>query len=290
MRILLTGGAGQVGLALRRLDWPSGVDVVAPAREALNLSDPDALVRAVAERPWDLIVNCAAYTAVDRAESDALEAWRVNALAAAALAAESGKRGVPMIHVSTDYVFDGRKDAPYVEDDPVGPTSVYGASKEGGEQAVRTANARHVILRTAWVYGPDRANFVKTMLRVGAERPTLRVVDDQHGCPTSADDLARAIHVIALEGLGGGADVYGTFHVAGAGRTTWCGFARRIFELAGPRLPQTPVVEAIATTDYPTPARRPQNSCLDCGKAQAVFGLSMKPWDQALAETLDRLL
>ena len=192
--VLVTGGSGQVGSALLRLDG----EFVAPSRAELDLADAGALVAAVSARPWHAVVNAGAYTAVDKAESDVVAAWKVNALAPAALAAATRTAGIPLIHISTDYVFDGSKPEPYVEDDAVRPIGVYGASKEAGEQAVRTANPAHVILRTAWVVSPDGANFIKTMLRLGADRPELRVVADQYGCPHSISLIRVRFHEAVL--------------------------------------------------------------------------------------------
>jgi dTDP-4-dehydrorhamnose reductase len=290
MDILVTGGSGQVGLELQRLQLPSGVVLHAPGRAEFDLESAPAIAQAVAARPWAAVINTAAYTAVDRAESDVVAAWRLNALAPAALATATAAAGIPLVHVSTDFVFDGAKEAPYVEDDAVGPLGVYGASKEGGEQAVRTANPRHVIARTAWVVSPHRANFLKTMLRLGAERPVLRVVADQRGCPTSAADLAAALLAIALRLARDPDAPTGTFHVVNDGEATWHGLAEAIFAKAARRGRARPVVEAIGTADYPTPARRPANSRLSCAKLGAAYGLKLRPWQPAIGDILDELL
>jgi dTDP-4-dehydrorhamnose reductase len=284
--ILVTGGSGQVGGALTRLAG-SEFEIVAPGRVGLDLSDPPALATMVAARPWSAIVNCAAYTAVDKAERDVVAAWQVNALAPAALAAASAAAGIPILHVSTDYVFSGAKPDHYVEDDPVAPLGVYGASKLGGELAVRSANPRHVILRTAWVVSATGNNFVKTMLRLGAERPELRVVADQKGCPTSADDIARAILAI-LPRLDGGP--YGTYHFVNAGEATWHGLAEAVFARAAIHGRRAPSVEPIATADYPTPAARPANSRLATAKIARDFGISPRDWHEAIDEIVDTLL
>ena len=291
MDILLIGGTGQLGRELQRLDWGADLRLAAPDREALDLMDAAAVADWMGRRPWRAVVNAAAYTEVDRAESEVAAAWTLNALAPALVAAETGRRGIPLLHLSTDFVFDGEKASPYVEDDPVRPLSVYGASKEGGEQAVRTANPRHVVLRTAWVYSPFRKNFVKTMLRLGTEREELRVVDDQRGCPTSAADLATACRTVALAlAQAPEAVPYGTYHCTGAGETTWCGLARAVFEVAGDRLARRPRVTAIATADYPTPARRPADSRLDCERLAQFWGVRLRPWREALSATLDEIL
>jgi dTDP-4-dehydrorhamnose reductase len=284
--ILVTGGSGQVGGALLQLA-PSDIEIVAPARSELDLTNPAALAAIVGSRSWKAVVNCAAYTAVDKAESDVVAAWQVNALAPAALAAATSAAGIPLIHISTDYVFDGSKAGPYREDDPVAPIGVYGASKLGGEVAVRTANPAHVILRTAWVVSATGHNFVKTMLRLGAERPQLRVVADQQGCPTSADDIARAILTI-LDRIGQG--TYGTYHFVNGGAATWHGLAEAVFERAASHGRPAPAVEAIATSDYPTPAARPANSRLATDKITRDFGIVPRDWKDAVDEIVDTLV
>lgn len=286
MRILVTGGSGQVGTELLNRVWPEGVGIVAPGRAELDLEDADAVFAFVKEGGFAAVVNPAAYTAVDRAESDALTAFKVNALAAAALAQATKEAGIPLVHVSTDYVFDGAKVDAYVEDDPVGPLGVYGASKEAGEQAVRSGNPRHVILRTAWVFSPHGGNFVKTMLRLAADRPQLRVVDDQTGSPTSAADIAATLAAITLRLVADNEAPAGTYHFVNAGSVSWCGFAREIFRQSGLAGGKVPEVEAIGTKDYPTPARRPGNSRLSTGKLERDYGIVPRPWQEALAETL----
>jgi dTDP-4-dehydrorhamnose reductase len=284
--ILVTGGSGQVGGALTRLA-PAEVEIFAPSRSELDLTVPSELTAMVRSRPWAGIVNCAAYTAVDRAETDVVAAWQINALAPAALAAAAGAANIPIIHVSTDYVFDGSKLDFYEEDDRVAPVGVYGASKEGGEQAVRTAAPRHVILRTAWVVSATGANFVKTMLRLGAERPQLRVVADQHGCPTSADDIARAILQI-LGRIESGP--YGTYHFVNGGEATWHALAEAIFARAAMHGHPAPSVEPILTSDYPTPAARPANSRLSTAKISRDYGISPRDWRGAVDEIVDTLI
>jgi dTDP-4-dehydrorhamnose reductase len=287
--ILLTGGGGQVGTEFQRRA-PTGFEIVAPGRERLNLADPDAIAALVASRPWACVINSGAYTAVDKAESDPVTAWKVNALAPAAFAWATAQAGVPLIQLSTDYVFDGAKPVPYLENDPVGPVSVYGASKEAGEQAVRTGNPRHVILRTAWVVSPFGANFIKTMLRLAETRDRLAVVDDQHGCPTSAADIAGALAVIASRLADDAEAPTGTYHFVNSGEATWCGFAREIFALAQARGRAVPTVEAIPTSAYPTPARRPANSRLDTAKLTRDFGIEPRAWRAAASEVVETLL
>ena len=283
--ILLTGGSGQVGTALRRL-MP---DLVAPTRAELDLADPAALTAAVATRPWTAVINCAAYTAVDRAESDVVAAWQANAIAPAALAAATRAAGIPIVHLSTDYVFDGASPEPYGEDDPVGPQGVYGASKEAGEQAVRTANPGHVILRTAWVVSPDGANFVKTMLRLGAERDTLGVVADQHGSPTSAADIAATIQTIVARLRQPDAPA-GTYHFVNDGEASWYDLAEAIFARAATHGRKVPQVNAITTSDYPTPARRPAHSRLATAKIARDFAVVPRHWRAAVDEIVDSLV
>lgn len=291
--VLVTGGSGQLGRALARLRWPDGWAVNALDRTALDLADPAAIAAAVAAgcngRLWAAVINAGAYTAVDRAEGDQVAAWTVNALAPAALAAACAAARIPLVQVSTDYVFAGDREGRWTVDDPVAPLGVYGASKLGGELAVKTSGARHAIVRTAWVVSEDGHNFVKTMLRVAAERPTLRVVDDQIGSPTSANDLAAALAVVTvrLADDPGGA---GTFHFSNAGRTSWAGFAEEIFRQSAARGGPSARVERIVTADYPTPARRPANSLLDHSAIADAFGIVPRRWEDALHDILDKLI
>jgi dTDP-4-dehydrorhamnose reductase len=287
--ILLTGGGGQVGTEFQRRA-PAGFEIVAPGRDQLDLGDPDSIAALVASRPWAVVINSGAYTAVDKAQTDPVAAWKTNALGPAALAWATAEAGVPLIQLSTDYVFDGSKSAPYVEDDPVGPVSVYGASKEAGEQAVRTGNPRHLILRTAWVVSPYGGNFIKTMLRLAETRDRLTVVDDQRGCPTSAADIADALAVIASRMAEDAEAPTGTYHFVNSGEATWCGFAREIFTLAQASGRAVPTVEAIPSAAYPTPARRPANSRLDTAKLTRDFGVEPRAWRTAISEVVETLL
>lgn len=292
MKVLVLGAGGQVGRELTRLVWPAGYEIAAFDRSGVDITQSKQVVAAIARERPDIVVNAAAYTAVDRAESECEAAWAGNCAGPANLAAACRAAAIPLIHISTDYVFDGSKAGPYREDDPVAPLGVYGASKEAGERAVRTALPAHVILRTAWVYSAHGHNFVRTMLRLAADRPVLRVVADQHGAPTGAADIAAAIAAI-VQRLAAGNRRWGTYHFTGGGETTWHGFAEAIFELAaqhgafGRGAP--PRVEAITTADYPTPARRPANSVLDCGKIAAAFGIAPRPWREALADVIREL-
>ena len=288
--ILVTGGTGQVGAALLALAPQAGFRFVAPGRDELDLLEPRSFVQILAQRPWAAIINAGAYTAVDKAETDVEAAWRVNALAPAILAREAAAAGVPLVHVSTDYVFSGASARPYGEDDPVAPLGVYGASKEAGEQGVRTGGGRSVIVRTSWVVSPWRANFLKTMLRLGAEREVLNVVADQHGAPTSATDLAAALGTIARTLATDEAAPTGTFHFSNAGATTWADFATEIFRLSAARGGACARVEPILTAQYPTPARRPAYSLLSTLRIQQLYGLSPRAWQEAVADIIDELI
>ena len=288
--VLVTGAGGQLGTELQRCAWPEGWMVVAIDQADLDLADTAAIAAKVAERPWSAIINGAAYTAVDKAESDVVTAWAVNAMAPAAFAAACAKAGIPLVQVSTDYVFAGDKAGAWEVTDPVGPLGVYGASKLGGELAVRTSGARAVIVRTAWVVSAHGNNFVKTMLRVGAERDTLRVVDDQRGSPTSAADLAQALMEIAVRLVEDEAAPTGTFHFSNAGEVSWAGFATEIFRQSAARSGPAATVEPIATADYPTPAKRPANSLLSHDAIRAAYGVEPRPWQDALSDILDELI
>jgi dTDP-4-dehydrorhamnose reductase len=271
---LLAGGT------CRRFPGPRATRSLAPGRGAPG-----------GGRCPHIVVNTAAYTAVDAAETDRETAFAVNRDGPAALADACRAVGAALLHVSTDYVFDGMKSDPYREDDAIGPLSVYGASKAAGEAAVRDRLDRHVILRTAWVYSPTGRNFVKTMLRYGAERDTMTIVDDQRGSPTAAADLAAAAIAVCAAIAEGRGDGFGTFHFCGGGATSWHGFAGEIFAGAAARGLRTPrSVEPIATASYPTPAPRPRNSVLDCGKIGRVYGVVAPPWQASLAACLDELV
>lgn len=290
-RVLVVGATGQVGRELTRARWPETLRPVQLDRMGLDVTDPERVRRVIAEQAPAVVINATAYTAVDKAESDAETAFAVNRDGPRALAEACAATGAALIHISTDYVFDGSKDGAWVESDPVQPLGVYGASKAAGEDAVRAALPdAHVILRTAWVYSPFGGNFVKTMLRVGAERDTLRVVADQHGCPTAAGDIARTMIALADGIAGGRRDGFGTFHYAGAGPTTWHAFACAIFELAARHGHKVPQVDAITTAEYPTPTARPANSMLDCTAIERTWGIAPRPWRDALAEVVDELL
>jgi dTDP-4-dehydrorhamnose reductase len=272
MRIAVFGRTGQVARELALLDG-----VACLGREVADFADPDAVRRAAEGVAADAIVNAVAYTAVDRAESEEDLARAVNATAVGALAEVAAARGLPLVHISTDYVFDGSGDRPWCPDDPVGPLGAYGRTKLEGEEAVRAAGGTHAILRTSWVFSAHGANFVRTMLRLGAERDSLRIVADQIGGPTPARAIAAACAEIA-GALARDPGLKGTYHFAGAPDTSWAGFARAIFDVAG----LTVAVEEIASADYPTPAARPKNSRLDCTATEVAFGIARPDWRSAL--------
>ena len=289
-RILVIGADGQLGSELMRRSARFDVAVTGLTITQLDITDAQAVQNQVADSGADVVVNAAAYTAVDKAESEPALAYAVNRDGTAHLATACAEAKIPFIHVSTDYVFDGTKDTPYTEDDPVHPMSVYGASKAAGERALRETWPQHVILRTAWVYSAFGHNFVKTMLRLARERDSLRVVADQQGSPTAAGDLAEAILRI-VQRIGAGQDIsWGTYHYCGAGSTTWHGFAEAIVQLAAPVLGRSILVIPITTAEYPTPARRPANSVLDCSRIRERFDIQPRPWRDSLKEVVAELL
>jgi dTDP-4-dehydrorhamnose reductase len=287
--VLVIGATGQLAAALSRLGVVAARPVVAIGRPDADLARPEALGAKTRALAPALVINAAAYTAVDKAESEPEIAFRVNAEGAGALAAVCAEIGAPLIHVSTDYVFDGAGARPYPVDAPIAPLGVYGRSKAEGESLVRARLPRHLIVRTAWVYGEDGTNFLKTMLRLGASRPVLTVVDDQRGSPTYAADLAQGLARMASAALEPSFRRWGTYHLTNSGDTTWHGFAREIFRLAAQRGLPVPRLEPIPTRDYPTPARRPAYSVLDLAAARSGFGLEMADWRDALARCFARL-
>ena len=288
--VLVTGGAGQLGTELRRTRWPKGWAVEAIDIAELDLTDADAIRTKVASQPYAAVINAAAYTAVDKAESDVAAAWAVNALAPAAFAQGCGQADIPLIQVSTDYVFDGRKTSAWEVDDTPAPLSVYGASKLGGELAARTGCPRHAIVRTSWVVSAHGHNFIKTMLRLGAERDRLSVVDDQYGAPTGAADLAQALATIAVRLVEDDQAPSGIWHFSNAGRTSWCGLARAVFAKAQAYGGPSPEVAGIPTSAYPTPAHRPVNSLMSHAATTRDFGIVPRPWDAALDDIIRELI
>ncbi len=281
--IVLFGAGGQLGREIVRAAGAAQLDVAALDRAALDIADRAAVRASLEAIKPALAVNAAAYTKVDQAESDVDNATRVNAVAPAILAEECARVGIPLVHFSTDYVFDGRKQGAYREDDPIDPINIYGRTKAEGEQAVRAANDKHVILRTSWVYGEFGNNFLKTMVRLAKTQPELRIVADQTGNPTSTRDLAAAVLHIAprlIEGDG----VWGTYHLSGTGTTTWFGFAETVVAASEKVTGRKPPVTPIGTADFKTAARRPGNSALDCGKFAAAFGFRARPWQDEVSE------
>jgi dTDP-4-dehydrorhamnose reductase len=284
IHMLQFGADGQLGLELMRVaGGDDTLRLTVLSQQEAEFTRPDNIVQAVLDRKdLDVVINAAAYTAVDRAESESGLAEIVNGTTVGRLAEACRQRGVPLVHISTDYVYDGSKTAPYVESDATGPVNVYGRTKLLGEDLIRKHLPEHAILRTSWVYSAHGANFVKTMLRLGAERDELRIVDDQKGAPTSARDLAEtSIAVARALAAPGGSERFGVFHFAGGGETSWRQFAEEIFRQAPWAAIRARVVP-IATSDYPTPARRPANSCLDMTKIRKVFGIVPQPWQKAL--------
>lgn len=295
MTILLLGKDGQVGWELQR-----SLSVLAPltafSRQEADLEDLDGLSRLVARLRPRVIVNAAAYTAVDKAESDAARAMHINAEAVGVLAREAAQIGAWLVHYSTDYVFDGAKDSPYREDDQPNPLSVYGRSKHEGELAIQAALSRHLIFRTSWVFAARKNNFAKTMLRLAAERDALNVVADQIGAPTSAELVAdiTAIAVRRLLSDPQADHLAGLYHLAAAGQTSWCDYARFVLQQAEARGIALKVtadhVTPIATSAYPTPARRPANSRMDTSKVQTAFGVVLPQWQSHVARMISELL
>lgn len=291
MRLLVAGWQGQIARAIVEAA-PARPDITACAigRPGLDICEPRSIERALAAAGPDVVINAAAYTAVDDAETESERAFALNRDGAGLLAGAALRRGVPIIHISTDHVFNGRKTTPYVEDDSTDPISVYGRSKLEGEEAVRGANPRHVILRTAWIFSPAGRNFVKTILRLAGERDVIRVVDDQRGNPTYAPHLVEVVLDIARQVTADpDAGRWGIYHAAGGGTASWCELARQVLGcsagLGGPSVP----VEPITSADYSTPAARPLNATLDCGKLERAFGLRLPDWRDGVTACVRRL-
>lgn len=278
MRLAVTGKNGQVVSALRALASDE-LEIISLGRPELDLAQPETVLKVLRDARPDVVVSAAAYTAVDKAESEQEIAFAVNRDGAKAVAQAAKELGVPVIHLSTDYVFDGTKLTAYVESDPTGPSSVYGHSKLEGENAVAENNPNHAILRTAWVYSEYGNNFVKTMLRLGESRDEINVVADQFGCPSSANDIATAIVEIAKKlSSDPSAHLRGVFHLSGTGKTNWADFAKQIFAFSAENGGKSVVVKDITTAQYPTPAQRPANSRLNCSKLEEVYGIKLPSW------------
>ncbi len=290
MKIFVTGIHGQVGWELHRQGEKQGHHILGFDHATLDISNRQAVQATVQAARPDLVINCAAYTSVDRAEEEEALAYAVNEDGPAWLAEACSRARIPLIHLSTDYVFDGSARQPYSEKDRVSPLGVYGRSKEAGERAVRARLSAHLIIRTSWVYGVHGNNFVKTMLRLGKNQQELKVVADQWGCPTAAADLAAALLDMARQ-LEAGSRQWGTYHCCGATATSWHGFAETLFALARDRLAlQVEKVLAIPTSDYPTPAKRPLYSVLECGKLARHFQIKLPPLTTSLTALFDELV
>ena len=290
MRVLVIGANGQLGWELCRRGKQYRFDILPLDLPILDITRHDNVREAVVQSRVALVINAAAYTAVDEAESELKLAYAVNCDGAFHLASSCAEAGIPIIHVSTDYVFDGEKEDPYIETDPVCPMGVYGKSKAAGESKVRDCVSEYVIVRTSWLYGIHGNNFVKTILRLGREKETIRVVNDQYGCPTYAADLAEAILTIADYVHRGRQIRWGTYHYCGSGETTWYGFAVKIIDLARDFTPlKVKAVEPISTAEYPTSAKRPANSVLDCSLLSKVFGISPPHWSESLFRAMSSL-
>lgn len=289
MKILVIGREGQLARGLAEAAG-TGLEIVAIGRPQIDVTDPRSVTEAIARERPGVVVNAAAYTAVDRAESEPDIAMAVNGAGAEHVARACAAGAIPLVHLSTDYVFDGNKKQPYVEGDAVGPINAYGRSKLDGELRLARACPQHLILRTAWVHSPWGTNFVRTMLRLAGERPQIRVVDDVRGSPTYAPHLAEVVLALARKIKSDAAAVpWGTYHAVSAGDTTWCGFAREVFRCAREHgLPAAEVVP-IGTADYPTAARRPMNSRLDCTALRTSFGLQLPDWRQGVRDCVARL-
>jgi dTDP-4-dehydrorhamnose reductase len=289
--ILITGGSGQLGHALANAARERGLDHVAVSRPDFDFDAEDTIESCFSSAQPRLVINAAAYTAVDAAETNAQAADRANHTGPWRLAKLCAGAGIPLIHISTDYVFDGTKIGAYVETDPTHPAGVYGASKRAGELAVLATGAKAIILRTAWVYSAHGKNFARTMLGAARKTNSVRVVMDQHGTPTSAPDLAAAILDIAALLDGGWKPGYGgIFHATNAGETTWHGFAAAIFAAAEPAGLKPPTLTAIRSEEWPTPAKRPANSRLDCGKLASTFGVKLPAWQLSVAPIVEQLV
>jgi dTDP-4-dehydrorhamnose reductase len=293
MRLLIAGWQGQIARGLVEAA-PASPDVKACAvgRAALDICEARSIERALSQIEPSIVINSAAYTAVDKAETDEQRAFALNRDGAKMLAEAAARRGIPIIHISSDYVYDGRKGEPYIEDDPPHPMTVYGRSKLEGEAAVRQANPKHVVLRTSWVFSPAGRNFVKTMLTQAGEQARVRVVEDQRGSPTYAPHLVRAILELArqLSAHKGSDGPWGVYHAAGTGTTTWLGLAEEVFRRSAAIGGPTAAVDPIGSADYPTPAARPANSQLDCTKLERTFGLRLPAWQDGVGECVERLV
>jgi dTDP-4-dehydrorhamnose reductase len=290
VKILVIGREGQLARGLVEAADIPDVRVVAVGRPDVDLADGKSVAAVVSRERPDAVVNAAAYTAVDAAENQSGPAHAINALGAEYVASACAANSIPIIHISTDYVFDGMKNSPYREDDATGPINAYGRSKLEGERRVAKACERHLILRTAWLHSPWGANFVKTMLRLATDRPVIGVVDDQQGSPTYVPHLARIVLALAANAVADPAGTrWGIYHAVGGGETTWFGCAREVFRSAAEHGLPSAEIAAIATADFPTAARRPANSRLNCDKLRLLFGLELPDWRAGVRDCVARL-
>ncbi len=290
MTILIIGCKGQVGTELCIRMEKMKIDFIAVDLPEIDITDRSSVEKYLNMPQIKLVINAAAYTAVDKAESDEKTAFAVNAKGPGLIAQLCKIKDIPLIHISTDYVFDGTKSSPYLEDDPVSPAGVYGKSKAAGDALIQSILERHIIIRTSWLCSAHGANFVKTMLRLGREKETIKVVNDQKGCPTFASDIAEAIIMISEKYLGNHDIPWGIYHYCGKGETTWFAFAEQIFKLSDRN--QTFKLKSllpIPSSEYPTPTKRPMNSVLDCKKIIKNFGIQPKPWKESLKKTIKDL-
>jgi len=291
MRILLVGCNGQLGREICRLGDGKEFQLLPMDLPELDITDASAVDKAVRQPGIFLVINASAYTAVDLAEADPDTAFAVNKNGPAHLASSCAEAEIPLFHISTDYVFDGKAKRPYIESDPISPIGVYGRSKAEGEAEVRKKLNRHIIIRTSWLCSIHGKNFVKTILRLANENEEIRIVSDQIGCPTFASDLAEAVMGIASRYRDKGEIPWGTYHYCGKGETTWYDFAEQIIEFGRKYQPvKTRFIRPIRTEDYPTPARRPAYSVLDCSLIRKNFGIQPQPWKESLHETVKGLL
>ena len=291
MRILVSGHTGQVSRALSEKAKSSDAEIISVGRPELDITDQTSISKALSKFVPDIVINAAAYTAVDAAEANETIAEAVNTHGASLLAKQTKDRSIPIIHFSTDYVFDGSKGSAYLESDPVAPIGVYGKTKRNGEVRVQKGNPHHVILRTAWVYSPFGQNFIKTMLRLADDRDEISVVADQRGAPTNALDLAEATLEIAAQMVRHSERAStGTFHMAGSGEAVWADFAEHIFNVSRAAGGPTANIRRIKTSEYPTPAKRPSNSVLDCSRLAATYGIELPDWHDSATLCVQRIL
>jgi len=290
VNILVTGAGGQVGRELQRVSWPGSVNLIMRSHTELNITDCNQIARQIVA-PLDMVINLAAYTAVDRAENDRAAATAANVEGPALLAERCVALRIPLIHLSTDYVFGGTKNSPYLEDDAAQPLNHYGISKWRGEQAVRAHLGEHIIIRTASVFGEFGHNFVKAMLRLGTERKSVEVVSDQSSCPTPAPDIALVIARLSRQVVNGAcAKIWGTYHFCGWPPVSWFDFAHKIFEFAVAQGVAAPELYPISADEYPGAATRPANSVLDCGKIQRILGIEAPSWAERLPAVVSAIL